>query len=207
VTEAILLGSDGVTPLSSGTQSSTPTETRYTVRQTMLQTTGTYFVRVQSGSVGSYGIRVDLVASSPREVEPNDTAAQANAIGTNGWISGAIAAAGDTDHFKVHAEARQLVTVSMYAAAGAGIGTPLSDWGSGLVPNLEVRDPKGNLLSSTSADRKGDINFAESFERNGPMIETSFRATDAGDYEIVVSDADGTNGPNYFYALQIWKNK
>ena len=107
----------------------------------------------------------------------------------------------------MHAESRQLLTVSLYAAAGGGIGTALSDWGSSLVPNLEVRDPKGNLLAATSADRRGDSNFAESVERVGPMIETSFRAADAGDYEIVVSDADGQGGPNYFYALQIWKNK
>jgi len=205
--DAVLLGTDGVTVLPSGSQSARGTDFRQNVRQTMLQTTGTYFVRVRSNVSGKFGIRVDLVTASAREVEPNDTAAQATAIGTNTWISGALAKPGDTDHFKVHAESRQLLTVSVYAAAGGGIGTALSDWGSSLVPNLEVRDPKGNLLSATTADRKGDFNFAESVERVGPMTETSFRAADAGDYEIVVSDADGQGGPNYFYALQIWKNK
>ena len=205
--EAVLLGTDGATVLPSGTQSATASDFRLNVRQTILQTTGTYFVRLRSSGAGRFGIRVELVAASAREVEPNDSAAQATPIGTSSWISGAIGKAGDTDHFKVHAEARQLLTVSLYAAAGSGIGTPLSDWGSSLVPNLEVRDPKGSLLSTTSADRKGDINFAESVERTGPMIETAFRAADAGDYELVVSDADGQGGPNYFYALQIWKNK
>ncbi|MFL5308871.1 MAG: hypothetical protein ACJ79H_00315 [Myxococcales bacterium] len=204
--DAVLLAADG-TALSSGAQFASTTESKYNVRQTILQATATYFVRVRSTAAGRFGLRVELVAGSAREVEPNDSTAQATAIGANTWISGTVGKAGDTDHFKIHAETRQLVTVSLYAAPGGGIGTQLSDWGSGLVPNLEVRDPSGTLLSYTSADRKGESNFAEAVDRVGPMIETSFRAAVAGDYEIVVSDADGQGGPNYFYALQLWKNK
>jgi hypothetical protein len=70
------------------------------------------------------------------------------------------------------------------------------------------------VLSSTAADRKGGFNFAESAQHpllplldRAPMIQTSFRAPAAGDYDIVVSDADGQGGPTYFYALNAGGNQ
>ena len=104
--------------------------------------------------------------------------------------------------------------VSLLAAPGAAIGTTLSDWGSALMPRLEVRGPQGEVLSWTAADRKGAFNFAESAQHpllplldRSPMIQTSFRAAAAGDYEVVVSDADGQGGPTYFYALNVSGNQ
>jgi hypothetical protein len=38
-------------------------------------------------------------------------------------------------------------------------------------------------------------------------MQTSFRAPAAGDFDITVTDADGQAGPNYFYALHVWKNQ
>jgi hypothetical protein len=204
---AVLLGTDGVSEISSGAGFGSATESKLNIRQTILQATGTYFVRVRSAAMGSFGIRLERVAVSAREIEPNNTVAQANPIDASGWISGAIGVAGDIDHFLVHAEAGQLVTVSLLAARGGGMGPSLADWGSALMPNLEVRDVKGTLLSLTSADRKGEANFAESTQRPDPMVETSFRAPAAADYDIVVSDTDGQGGANYFYALHVWKNQ
>jgi hypothetical protein len=204
---AVLLGSDGVTELSIGVGFNRAPESRVNFRQTILQATGTYFVRVRSAAIGGFGLRLERVAASAREIEPNNTVAQANPIDASGWISGAIGVAGDIDHFKVHAEAGQLLTVSLLTARGGGMGPPLADWGSALMPNLEVRDLAGNLLSQTSADRKGESNFAESTQRPDPMVETSFRAPAAADYDIVVTDVDGQGGPNYFYALHLWQNQ
>jgi hypothetical protein len=107
------------------------------------------------------------------------------------------------------------MTVSLLGPAGGGLGMPMADWGSALVPGIEVRDSLGTLLSATSADRKGDFNFAETLQHplvgqinNVPAtVQTSFRAPAAADYEIVVSDADGQGGPNYYYALHVWKNQ
>ena len=108
----------------------------------------------------------------------------------------------------MHAEAGELVTVSLLAAPGLGTGTALSDWGSALMPKLEVHDPSGALLSLTAADRKGSFNFAESAQvAQAPMIETAFRAPAAGAYDVVVSDSDGQGGPTYFYALRVWGNR
>jgi hypothetical protein len=204
---AVLLASDGITELSSGVGYGDWTENRFNFRQTILQATGTYFVRVSTTVIGSYGIRVERVGVSAREIEPNNTLAQANRIDASGWISGAIGVPGDIDHFLVNAEAGQLVTVSLLTSKGEGEGPAVADWGSALVPNLEVRDLRGTLLSLTSADRKGESNFAESTQRPDPMIETSFRAPIAADYDIVVTDVDGQGGATYFYALHVWKNQ
>jgi hypothetical protein len=115
----------------------------------------------------------------------------------------------------VHAEAGQLMTVSLLGATGTGLGMPLSDWGSSLMLAVAVRDSLGNLLSTTSADRKGMFNFAETLQHPliaqisnaAPTVQTSFRAPAAGDFDIAVTDADGQGGANYFYALHVWKNQ
>jgi hypothetical protein len=177
------------------------------VRQTILQASGTTFVRVRSDAAGRFGLRLERVAAAAYESEPNDAFAQANPVGPGGWVSGAIGAAGDTDHYAVHAEAGQLVTVSLLAAPGGNDAGPYGDWGSALVPTVEVLDAQGHLLSATSADRLGAANFAESVLRPDPMIETSFRAPAAGDYDVVVSDANAAGGPTFFYALHVWKNQ
>jgi len=212
--DAVLLGTDGVTALASGALFGNAAESKLNVRQTILQSTGTYFVRVRSVTTGRFGIRLERLAATDREIEPNDSAAQATPIGASGWVSGAIGSAGDQDHFLVHAEAGQLTTVSLLAASGSGMGTAFSDWGSALMPRLEVRSLQGDVLSWTAADRKGAFNFAESAQYpllplldRSPMIQTSFRAPAAGDYEIVVTDADGQGGPTYFYALNAGSNQ
>jgi len=204
--DAVLLGTDGVTPLAASAAFASGAESKVNVRQAILQSSGTHFVRVRSATAGTFGLRVDRLAATERETEPNGTAAQANRIGPSGWISGAIGTAGDEDHFLVHAEPGQLVTVSVHAAAGQGMGSAWTDCGSALMPRLEVRGPDGAVLSATSADRKGSLNFAESAQPPalfGPMVQAAFRAPAAGDYEIVVADADGQGGPTYFYALQV----
>ncbi|MFL5311048.1 MAG: PPC domain-containing protein [Myxococcales bacterium] len=213
--DATFLRDDGVTELGVGYSFADASKSRLNYRQTILQTTGTYFVRVNSTTAGKFGLRLERLVGSARETEPNDAIAAANLIPTAGWISGAIGAAGDQDHFKVHAEAGQLMTVSVLGAAGAGLGMPLADWGSALVPSVEVRDSLGNLVSATSADRGGGFNFAETIQHPlvaqignvPPTVQTSFRAPAAGDYDVAVFDADGQGGPDYFYALHVWKNQ
>lgn len=212
--DAVLLASDG-TALPAGATYSTPTESRFNTRQTILQSTGTYFVRVRSAVAGRFGLRLDRITGSTREVEPNDTTAQATPIGATGWISGAIGAAGDKDHFLVSAQAGQLMTVSLLATSGTGLGSPLADWGSGLMPVLEVRNLQGDLLAATAADRRGSTNYAETLQHpllsalggGLPMLQTTFHAPATASYDIIVSDADGQGGANYTYALHAWKNQ
>lgn len=204
--DAVFLAGDGVTALPCASLSQKPGQSAPNVRQTILPATGSFFVRVRSASAGTFGLRLDRIAASSRETEPNDSAAQGNSIDVGGWISGVIGAAGDRDHFTVHALAGQLVSVSLYAGNG-GISNSLTDWGSALLPALEVRDPQGNLLSATSSDRKGEVNVAQSMLRPEAMVEASFRAAAEGNYDVTVADADGQGGANFFYALRVWKNQ
>jgi hypothetical protein len=213
--DVAFLGGDGVTELGTGVSYPNGAKSKFNYRQTILQTTGTYFVRATSASAGSFGLRLERLAASAREVEPNDTAATATLVPATGWISGSIATAGDQDHFKIHAEAGQLMTVSLLGPAGGGLGMATADWGSALVPSIEVRNSLGTLLSATSVDRRGGVNFAETLQHPlvgqvgnaPPTMQTSFRAPAAGDFDITVTDADGQAGPNYFYALHVWKNQ
>ena len=206
--DAALVASNGTSALPMAAASSTPTETMLNTRQTILQASGTFYVKITSVAAGKFGFRVDLVSTSSREVEPNDTAATATAIGANGWSSGVISSATDVDHYKIHCEALQLCTVSVLAAAGNGMGTTLNDWGSALVPVLEVRDASANLIAASSADRKGLMNYAESTGRYDSHIETSFRGGAVGaDYDVAISDQDKQFGASYYYALHMWKNQ
>jgi Bacterial pre-peptidase C-terminal domain len=215
--DATFVGTDGVTELpSGGSYGAAGGKSKFNYRQTILQATGTYFVKVTSATPGKFGLRLErLAAATSRETEPNDTAASANLVPTSGWISGAIGGAGDEDHYKVHAEAGQLMTVSVLGPSGSGLGMGIADWGSSLIPSVTVRDAAGNVLSSTSADRQGDSNFAETLTHplNGQIsgvpatVQTSFRAPAAGDFDIAVTDANGQGGANYYYALQVWKNQ
>ncbi|HET7785526.1 MAG TPA: PPC domain-containing protein [Myxococcales bacterium] len=204
--DAVLLAADGATALASASLSPQAGQGASNVRQTILPATGSYFVRVRSAAPGSFGLRLDRISSSSRETEPNNAAAQGNPIDAGGLVSGTIAPAGDKDHFTVHAVAGQLVSLSLYAGAG-GIANSLTDWGSALLPALEIRDPQGNLLSATTADRKGEVNVAQSLLRPEAMVEASFRAAAEGNYDVTVSDADGQGGANFFYALRVWKNQ
>lgn len=204
---AVLLSSDGATALPIGIASSTAAESKLNTRQTILQATGTYYVKVTGTAAGSFGIRVENVASTLSEVEPNDTIATGTALGTSNWASGVIASATDVDHFKIHGAAGQLLSVGIIAAAPGGIGTSAGDFGSSLVPIVEIHDTAGNLLASTTADRKGQTNFADSILYPEEMTSTAFRAPVAADYDVTVRDADGQGGAKFFYALHVRKNQ
>jgi len=212
--DVAFLKSDAVSELPAGYSFTDASESRLNYRQTILPSTGTYFVRVRSTAAGKFGLRVERLATSSFEVEPNDTAATAMVVPASGWVSGIIGS-GDQDHFKVHAEAGQLVTVSVLGPAGAGLASSLADWGSSLMPSLSVRDSSGNVVSSTSADRKGSVNFSETLQHPlvaqignvPPTVQASFRAVAAGDFDVAVTDADGQGGANFYYALQASKNQ
>jgi hypothetical protein len=206
VADAMLLGTDGVTALAAPPQpfaSQPPAASELNVRQTILQESGPHYVRVSSPAGGSFGIRLERIAA---------------AGSATGWISGVLplpsaAAPIPANHHTVHAEEGQLVTLSLLAgpAASQNSASPFGNWGSALLPKVQVVQvldaTHRNTLSATSADRLGQTNYAESMLRPQAMLETSFRAPAAGDYDVVVSDANGLGGPAYFYALQVWKNQ
>jgi len=125
---------------------------------------------------GSFGIRLERIAA---------------AGSATGWISGVLplpsaAAPIPAKHHTVHAEEGQLVTLSLLAGAAASqnSASPFGNWGSPLLPTVQVVQvldaTHRNTLSTTSADRLGHTNYAESMLRPQAMLETSFRAPAAG---------------------------
>ncbi len=204
--DAAFLTADGTRELASASLPDDPAQRGSNLRQTILPRAGSYLVRVRSASPGSFGLRLERIAASSRETEPNNTAANGTPVDVGGVTSGVISAAGGKDHFTVHALAGQLVSVSLYAADG-GIAGSNADLGSALLPAMEIHDPRGNLVSAASADRKGEINVAESVLRPEAMVEASFRASAEGNYDVAATDADGQGGANFFYALRVWKNQ
>jgi hypothetical protein len=203
---AALLAADGVTELATGYLPATAAEDSPNVKETVLPSAGTYFVRVRSGVAGNLGIHVSLLAATRREVEPNNASGTGSLIDGTAMFSGGLGTSGDQDHFTVHAEAGQLVSISLAAAPGGG-GGALADLGSALLPSVYVRDGQGHLLSATSADRKGESNFAQSNLRPESMVEASFLAPAVGNYDVTISDADGKGGPAFTYVVRAWKNQ
>jgi hypothetical protein len=198
--DAMFVKADG-TALPAAAQpftSNPPGSSELNVRQTILQQTGLQLVRVSSTTGGQFGIRIERVAA---------------AGSTPGWFAGKLPAGlapADTKNVHtVHAEEGQLVTISVLAAmrGSQNHASPFSDWGSALLPKVQVLDGQGKVLATTNADRLGATNYAESMLRPDAMLETSFRAPAAGDYDVVVSDANNQGGPAFFYALQVWKNQ
>lgn len=195
--DAVILDSEKLTEIPGGASafvgSPTPGDNELNARQVILQKTGTQLVRVNSPQAGKFGIRLELVGSG---------------------IAGTLQSAAK-NHHSVHAEEGQLVTISLFANAASevcGSGNKASifgNWGSVLCPTIQVFDGAGKLVASTSADRPGQSNFAESMLRAEAMLETSFRAPAAGDYDVVVADsaANAQGGAGFFYALQVWKNQ
>jgi hypothetical protein len=199
--DAMFLAGDGVTMLAAAAQPATSvpaSASELNVRQTILQTSGMHYVSVSSPAGGAFGFRLDRIAA---------------AGSAPGWISAALpsgaTAADNKNHHTVHAEAGQLVTVSVLAGAGPSDAmlSPFGNWGSAILPAVQILDGQGKVVAATSADRLGSTNFAESMLRPEAMLETSFRAPAAGDYDVVVADANGLGGPAFFYALQVWKNQ
>jgi len=203
--DAMFVAEDGTTALSAGSQPSQSlpaTASQLNVRQTILpkQDSGTYFVRVSSPAGGTFGFHLERVAA---------------AGSMPGWISGVLPGDGKTpsdankNHHTVHAEEGQLVTVSLLGgeAPSGAMQSPFGNWGSAILPTVQVLDGQGKVVSATSADRLGASNYAESMLRPEAMLETSFRAPAAGDYDVVVADANRLGGSAFFYALQVWKNQ
>jgi hypothetical protein len=200
--DAMFVDGETQSPLAAGTStfvSAPPGNSELNVQQIMLETTGTQLVRVSSPQPGEFGIRLELVASG--------------AAILSGTLPNNPAPADNKNHHPVHAEEGQLVTISLFANAESttcgsqNFASALGDCGSLLCPTVQVFDGAGKLLSSTSADRPGQSNFAESMLRPDAMLETTFRAPAAGSYDVVVSDANNLGGSAYFYALQVWKNQ
>jgi hypothetical protein len=71
-----------------------------------------------SASSSTVAFNVSNATSSSNEVEPNNTIASANAVGTSSSINGFISTASDKDYFKVNLAANQRLRVDMTGPSG-----------------------------------------------------------------------------------------
>ncbi|MFM7158830.1 MAG: WD40 repeat domain-containing protein, partial [Planctomycetaceae bacterium] len=115
------------------------------------------------------------------EKEPNNLTAEAQAVTVPAQLHGTISARGDVDRFRVELVAGQPM-VLLFANTGHG---------SALQPRLLLRDGQGRTVAQTvRRSHRGEVVLG-------------FTATEAGPYEIEISDRDNTGGGNHVYWLQL----
>jgi len=187
-----ILASDGVTVVPSATEG---TDLRF--RRTILTASGTFFVRLTTGSATAlpYTLRLIRQQSSGLETEPNNTVAAANAF-PGSRVTGVIGTAGDLDTYSFSATAGELVVFSV--EANFATASNLDGWGSVLVPGLQILDSTAAVLatSNTTSARvpRGDITGLR-------LVEIAFVAPGSGTFYVQVSDTTGAGGANRFYTL------
>ncbi len=180
----------------------------YHVIQALLPADGTYTIRVDNGgTTGQFGLMLELIGQTTREVEPNDDLAHATPFPASGQVWGAIGTPGDNDVYSLQATAGQLISVSLFANGGnMNIDYLYSGYGSTLAPRLAIVDAAGNPVVSVGIDQPQP--YAESAVRPDPTIEASFVASATGTYYAIVTDVKATSGdPTRFYVLQMLQNQ
>jgi len=198
--DCTLVGTDGTTALVTGGNLSLRTRT------TILQETGTFYVKVEGlGASTPYAIGLTRFASSAYETEPNDTPATANALTQR--VSGvidALAPAQDVDLYQVSLTKDQLARFVCYASSSPTSSDGLGDYsghGSNLAPLLELLDDQGLVVgSSTSVPAHGT--FTESVTQPLPTCALVTAVGASGTYFVRISDANAASGASYTYVLE-----
>ncbi|HEV8112282.1 MAG TPA: hypothetical protein VGR31_05870 [Planctomycetota bacterium] len=201
--DVALFASDGTTPIPFHEGPA------FQVLTTILQTSGTCYVRAQTaaGAVGATNYRLELsrFLSAIYETEPNDTIAVAPAFPGSGQVAGVIATAGDRDLYHFTAPSRSLVSFVVYADATATGSDGFSEYsghGSDLDPLLTIRDDAGAPMTVSTSQPVG-LDFTEGIIDGLPTATVTFVATPtSSSYFIEVTAADGSGGPNHTYVLR-----
>ncbi len=192
-----LVDTDGLTALGTGGDDQLQTLT------TILQTSGTFYVKVQGGAGTSpYAIELTRFHSATYETEPNDTAVEAGALGEH--VAGAITVADDVDMYRVSLSKDQLVRFDCFASSSPTDSDGIDDYaghGSSLSPLIELLDSEGVVVaSSTSVPTNGT--YTESVTEPLPTCALVTTVATAGTYYVRISDANALNGAAYYYVLE-----
>lgn len=175
--------------------------------RTLLPSTGTFYIRVTAtGGFTAYAIQLVQFMDSDFESEPNDTTANASAFGGLDRVSGVIVTDGDADLFSFTAVQGEVINFSVHAAMGAwafttGIGyVNHDDYGSFVLPDLEIVNSGGALLDSTPFQ---GANFTGESMTNGLASSgITFLAPSTGTFYVRVVDTGGFGGPEFLYLLE-----
>ena len=115
-----LFASDGTTILETDLDDGSLTASSSSIAGANIPVAGTYYLRVRHASnssrIAPYFLHFRLQSGSPTpEAESNDTAATANPLPANGWVSGTHGAATDADFFFFSANAGDTIYLSLDA--------------------------------------------------------------------------------------------
>ncbi|HKS16137.1 MAG TPA: hypothetical protein VJU16_02435, partial [Planctomycetota bacterium] len=174
----------------------------------ILPATGTYYVGAFAlGVLTDYTFRIERVLDPTFESETNNTPGTADAYPFGGRIGGVIDTAGDVDVFSFQVFQGEVINFSIHAAAGSfAVLTPFgylshNDYGSLLLPNLEILNAGGTVLATvpySGADFSG-----ESMTNGLATSGITFRAPSAGTFYLRVSASDSTGSADHLYVLEV----
>jgi hypothetical protein len=173
----------------------------------ILPSSGTFYIRITSEGSTPYTFQLVQFMDSGFESEGNNTPATADAFGGLERVSGVIGDGADIDHFSFTAVEGEIVNFSIHAAMGGWAFTTgygyvhHDDYGSFLLPDLEVVNSGGTVLDSTPF---AGANFTGESMTNGlASTAITFRAPSGGTFFVRVISSDGSGGPEYLYLLEM----
>lgn len=204
VTEDIdfdLFAPDGVTQLSTGGDDDLQTKT------TILQETGTFYVRVTSPfavGISPYGVRLWRYQAARYETEPNDDVMTANALDSGRRGAGVIDMAADVDVFSFSASMDRLYVLRVYASSSPTSSDGAFEYsghGSDLDPLLTIRDAMGVALATSTSDPTSV--YSEDVTVPLPTAQVAFIAPSSGTFYVEVADAFGGFGASSYYVVEL----
>ncbi len=199
--ELSLLAPDGVTALDTGGDG------QLEVQSAILQADGTYFVRVTPDAppaVTQYHLRLTVERNARFETEVNNTIGTADKFNSAGRAAGVIATPGDVDIFSFSSKANRLVTFHVYAGNEGALSdgeAEYSDFGSDLVPVLNILDSNGAFVTGSLA---GAVAVGTEGVADGlPVATVSFVPFTGGSYYVSIASASGDSGADQYYVIEM----
>jgi len=169
------------------------------VTRSILDATDTYFIQVNNvTNPTDYRFVVTQVGST-FETEPNDLVADAGTFDADGHAAGVTDPAGESDLFAFTGTAGVPVVFSCFASDSSSPNGffDLDDFGSSLVPLLEVQDASATVLATSDANE----GTAVGVKRGLASTTLVFVPATTGTYYLSVTDSSASGGSTHLYTL------
>jgi subtilisin-like proprotein convertase family protein len=191
-----VIDTDGTTVLETDDEDGAIAADASNVAGVVLPAAGTYYVRVRQYSEGSltatvrpYDLYVRVLTGSPTaETEPNGPG-MPEPLPANGWASGTIDPAGDSDVFAVSANAGDTIV----AVLDADPERDAPDWDA----RLGIGDFNGSFLVVDGSSVGGPFDDSEPSEASFMTVKS------AGTYYVYVDEAAGGGAAGDTYDLSV----
>jgi subtilisin-like proprotein convertase family protein len=191
-----ILGTDGTTVLESDDEDGTISGSSSNIGGLVLPTAGTYYVRVRqfsttslSGTIRPYDLYVRVASGSPMaETEPNNNGSP-QPLPANGFVSGAIATAGDNDTFFFNANAGDTII----AILDADPERDSPEWN----PRLGIGNFNNFILLANGSGVGG------TFDDANPSEALMMTVNVTGAYQIYIDEAAAGGAAGDTYTLSV----